>query len=51
LQSLRLTERVIVLGAGTITIDRPARVADAPGILAELAGTDPRIQTEEIVIR
>jgi len=43
LQSLRLAERVIVLDAGTIAIDRPARVADAPGILAELAGTDRRL--------
>jgi heme exporter protein A len=51
LQSLRLAERVIVLGAGTIAIDRPAKVADAPAILAELIGTDPRIQTEEIVVR
>ncbi|MGD0463867.1 MAG: ABC transporter ATP-binding protein [Tepidisphaeraceae bacterium] len=50
LQSLRLAERVIVLGAGTIAIDQPARVADAPGILAELAGTDRRIQPEEIVM-
>ncbi|MGD0768791.1 MAG: ABC transporter ATP-binding protein [Tepidisphaeraceae bacterium] len=50
LQSLRLAERVIVLGAGTIAIDRPARLADAPGILAELAGTDPQFQPGEIVI-
>jgi len=51
LQSLRLAERVIVLGAGTIAIDRPARVSDAPGILAELAGTDPQFQPGEMVIR
>jgi heme exporter protein A len=38
-QSLRLAERVIVLGSGTIAMDQPARGADAPAILAELCGT------------
>jgi heme exporter protein A len=35
-QSLRLAERVIVLGGGSIAIDQQARVADAPAILAAL---------------
>lgn len=51
LQTLRLAERVIVFGAGTVAIDQPARVADAQAIIAELAGTDPRIQSEEILVR
>jgi ABC-type multidrug transport system ATPase subunit len=50
-QSLRLAERVIVLGAGTVLIDHPARVADAPAIIAELAGADPQFQDEETPVR
>jgi heme exporter protein A len=50
-QSLRLADRVIVLGAGTIAIDQPARLTDAPAILAQLAGTPPQFQPEEIPIR
>jgi heme exporter protein A len=49
-QSLRLADRVIVLGAGTIAIDQPARVADAPAILAELAGTTRRFHPEKVTI-
>ena len=48
-QSLRLAERVIVLGAGTITTDRRARLADAPGVLTELGGGDSPVQAGQIV--
>jgi ABC-type multidrug transport system ATPase subunit len=46
LQSLRLAERVIVLGGGVIAIDQKARVADAPAILAMLAGGGSQYPTE-----
>lgn len=50
-QSLRLAERVIVLGGGAIVTDQKARVADAPAILATLAGgTSPqRIDSPSLV--
>lgn len=50
-QSLRVAERIIVLGGGTITIDRTARIAEMPDIIAELSGADRQSQPEEIFIR
>jgi ABC-type multidrug transport system ATPase subunit len=49
-QSLRLAERVIVLGGGTIAIDQPARTTDAPAILAELGGSSVRYAPDDLAI-
>ena len=50
LQSLRPHRARHRSRRGTIAIDRPARLADAPEILAELAGIDSQFQPGEIVI-
>jgi len=49
-QSLRLAQRVVVLSGGMVAIDQPARITDAPTILAELGGAEMRYEPESFAV-